>query len=207
MPDSSGKVVTVDGRALRAQRSRDAIVDALYALVGEGNLEPTAAQVAERAQVAIRSVFRHFSDVESLYATLDARLIDEVRPLLEKTIPRGPLRDRVRRLARQRATIFERIAPYKRAGNLKRHRSDFLARTHRQMATQLKSQLLVWLPELASRAIETLEAVDQVTSFEAWDRLRGEQHLGLSRASAVVERTVLALIERHDQPRSSGETT
>ena len=63
-----------DGRVRRSQRSGQAIVEALMALIGDGIIEPTAQQVAGRANVGIRTVFRRFSDMESLFAELDARL-------------------------------------------------------------------------------------------------------------------------------------
>ena len=59
---------TVDGRVQRSQRSRQAMVQALFDLVGSGVLQPTAQQVARRAKVGIRTVFRHFSDMDSLLA-------------------------------------------------------------------------------------------------------------------------------------------
>ena len=80
---------TLDGRALRSERSREAIAAALFELVGEGNLEPTAQQVADRAHVGIRTVFRHFSDMEALYATLDAWLLAEVGPMLRSVMQAG----------------------------------------------------------------------------------------------------------------------
>src|SRR5262245_25381740 len=45
-----------DGRALRSERSRRAIVDAMLAWVDDGVAEPTAQQIADRAGVGIRSV-------------------------------------------------------------------------------------------------------------------------------------------------------
>ena len=81
----SGTDSSVDGRRLRSVRSRGAIVNGLFELIGEGNLTPTTHQVAERANVGIRSVFRHFEDMEALYATLDERLTDELRPMLQRT--------------------------------------------------------------------------------------------------------------------------
>jgi len=47
---------------------------ALVGLVGDGVLEPTAQQVAARAGVGIRTVFRRFSDVESLFARMSTRM-------------------------------------------------------------------------------------------------------------------------------------
>ena len=47
----AGKQAASDGRLMRSERSRAGIVQALYELVGEGSLEPTADHVAERAGV------------------------------------------------------------------------------------------------------------------------------------------------------------
>src|SRR3546814_6231042 len=60
----------VDGRTLRAMRTREAIFDATFSLIDEGDLRPTAPRVAERAGVSVRSVFQHFDDLESLHAEI-----------------------------------------------------------------------------------------------------------------------------------------
>jgi AcrR family transcriptional regulator len=186
---------TTDGRVLRSEHSRELIAGALFELVGEGHPEPTAQQVAERAGVAIRTVFRLFSDMEALYATLDARLLAEVMPMLRDAPPEGAeLSERATALVADRAALFERVAPYKRASNLKRGRSPFLAEQHRTLVRQLRARLLRWLPELRDAPADLVEALDQVTSFEAWDRLRSDQRLGRPRARAAMERAVKALV-------------
>jgi len=183
-----------DGRTLRSERSREAIATALYELVGEGNLLPTAQQVSERAGVGIRSVFRHFADMEALYATLDARLREELLPILHQARPPAGLSERTAELVKRRAALFERITPYKRASNLHRHRSPFLRSQHGKFVRELRADLLLWLPELADAPRVLVEALDQATSFEAWDRLRDEQRLGRARAAAAMERAALSLI-------------
>ena len=55
-----------DGRLLRSERSRQLIITAIIELIDEGHLIPTAQQVAHRADVGIRSVFRHFDDMDSI---------------------------------------------------------------------------------------------------------------------------------------------
>lgn len=192
-PPASGDAPS-DGRARRSERSRRAIVDALFALVGEGVLRPTARQVAERAGVGIRSVFRHFDDVERLHAEMDARLRGETLPLLSAPIPAGDVEARARELVKRRVALFERIAPYKRAGNLQRWRSAFLQQNHRTLVRELRTSLRRWLPELAGAPPERLEALDLATSFEAWDRLRSEQRLGAARARSVLQEITLALV-------------
>ena len=73
MPDSSNAEV-VDGRRLRSERSRQAIVDAAIELMHNGVLVPTAQQISDRAGVGIRTFFRHFTDMETLF--LASVLID-----------------------------------------------------------------------------------------------------------------------------------
>lgn len=185
---------SVDGRVRRSERSREAIVGALFDLIGEGSLQPTARQVADRAGVGIRSVFRHFSEMESLYRAMDARLEGEAVRLLTGPPATGTLPERVRALVRQRVALFERIAPYKRSANLLRWRSPFLQQRHQRMRRVLRDDLRTRLPELRRAPAEQLEAVDLLTSFETWDDLRADRRLGVPRAAAVVERTVLALV-------------
>ena len=184
-----------DGRVRRGQRSGRAIVDALLALIGEGMLEPTASQVAERAGVGVRTVFRRFSDTEALFAGMAARMQARVVPLFVARPRGGDLRHRTRALVAQRAALFELIAPYKRAANLKRWRSPFLRGDHARLVRELRADLVRRLPELRRASAAVVDALELATSFEAWDRLRVEQDLGRERARAVVLRMALGLIE------------
>ena len=63
----------LDGRAARALRTRNRVVDALLDLVDEGDLRPSAADVARRAGVSLRSVFQHFDDLETLFRVAGER--------------------------------------------------------------------------------------------------------------------------------------
>ena len=55
------------------------VVCALTALIYEGHLSPTAEQVATRADVGLRTVFRHFASRESLIASVWPRMQARVR--------------------------------------------------------------------------------------------------------------------------------
>jgi AcrR family transcriptional regulator len=187
-------LAATDGRVQRGERNHTAIVDATFALVGEGVLDPTAEQVATRAGVGLRSVFRHFRDMESLYAALDARVRSEVEPIAAAGEPSGPLAARARALVQRRARLYEHIAPYKRAANVHRLRSPFLNAQHGALVRVLREQLLRWLPELAAAPRAVADAIELAASFEAWERLRGDQRLSAARAHAAVEAAVLALL-------------
>ncbi len=186
----------LDGRVRRSERSREAIVRALLDLVGEGILQPTAEQVAERAGVGIRTVFRHFSDVENLFAAMAAHVEQEARPLLLVEVPAGGVEERARALVHQRATLFEKVSPFERSAKLTRWRSEFLRSRHAKLVRTLRADLSRWLPELEGAPDDLVEALELAASFEAWDRLRSEQRLGRSRARAAMERTVVELAAR-----------
>ena len=191
---SSGTAAHDDGRVQRGERNRDAIVEAMFALVGEGTLQPTAEQVAARAGVGLRSVFRHFRDMESLYAALNARLRHEAEPIVAAGEPSGSAASRARAMVQRRARLFEHIAPYKRSANLARQRSVFLNDTHRALVGELRAHLARWLPELGEAPRAVADALEQATSFEAWERLRGDQGLSAARAREAMEVAVLALL-------------
>jgi AcrR family transcriptional regulator len=189
-----------DGRVRRGVRSREAIVAALMDLVGSGVLQPTVQQVAERAGVGVRSVFRHFTEMETLHRAMDARLEVEARPLMSGPEPAGSLAERVGALVQQRAAFFERIAPYKRAGNLVRWRSRFLQDRHLFLQRLLRTDLVRRLPELARAPAPLVEAADLASSFEAWERLRFDRQLGVKAATATVAAALHALLS--DNPKS-----
>jgi AcrR family transcriptional regulator len=191
---ASSPQASTDGRALRSERSRQTIVAALFDLVGKGSLKPTAQQVAERAGVGIRTVFRHFSDMDTLYAELNARLREEILPLTQTPISRGDLAERARGLVALHAHVFERIAPYKRSGDAQRWHSPFLQTEHKRFVRELRNDLHRWLPELSGADPDTVSALEMATSFRAWDRLRIDQRLNAKRAASTIETAVLALL-------------
>ena len=80
---------STDGRRRRSQRSRDRIVTAMIDLVEAGAITPSAEEVAARAEVGLRSVFRHFRDMESLYREIRALRIYEGASEVQKVIIGG----------------------------------------------------------------------------------------------------------------------
>ena len=78
-----------DGRRQRSERSQTAIIEAALALMEEGTLVPTAQQIADRAGVGIRSFFRHFADMDSLFLAADEMLLDSYEALFGWKIETG----------------------------------------------------------------------------------------------------------------------
>lgn len=183
----------LDGRALRSERSRQKIVDALFELTGEGVLTPTAKQVAGRANLGIRTVFRHFDDMDSLFEEISRRLRNEVSESLRVEIPKGPARDRLAELLQRRCQFYERITHYWKATEAHRSRSAFLTESHQSEAPKLRANLFAWLPEFRELSPDITDALEMVTSPEAWHRLRTEQKLSAKRAASAMHRAAFAL--------------
>jgi len=183
-----------DGRIQRGLRNRGAIVEALIELCREGSLSPTAEQVAERAGVGTRTVFRHFDDMEGLHAEVAERVQAEFEPLLNAPAPQGSLRERAAALVERRCQAYERFGAFERSTRLHLHRSPFLQGQRAKWLRRMRADALACLPELDRRGETTIEAIELLTSFEAWDRLRSDQRLGRERARAVLEHAVLAVL-------------
>ncbi|MFX8786073.1 hypothetical protein ABTM90_19835, partial [Acinetobacter baumannii] len=60
MSEAMTSTEIIDGRRQRGQNNRARIVKAVLELTREGTFTPSAEQVARRADVSLRTVFRHF---------------------------------------------------------------------------------------------------------------------------------------------------
>ncbi len=184
----------VDGRRRRSAQSREAIVTAMFELIGEGDLRPSAQRVADRAGVGIRTVFRHFDEMDRLYAEMTARLQERIGPLLANAEPNGSVAKRARDLVGTRCDIYERLGPYKRSANVHRMSSPFLQKNHRSMVRALRADLERWLPEIEQAPAGVSNAVEALLSFETWDRLRSDQKLTQKDAREALETALDAVV-------------
>ncbi len=183
-----------DGRRRRSQTSRARIVAAMLALVRATGASPNAEQVAERAGVGLRSVFRHFRDMESLYGEMSAAIEAELRTVAALPFEGRTWRERVLELIERRGVAFDSIAPFRHASDARVHASRVLQADRARMAQVARELLRLQLPAEVAADKALFEALDLLLSFEAWRRLRADQSLSPDEARAVLERAVRALI-------------
>ena len=62
------------------------------------------------------------------------------------------------------------------------------------LVSRMRKDLRRWFPELEHMDAPTVHALELVTSFEAWDRLRVDQRLGKQRAAEAMKRAMTALL-------------
>jgi AcrR family transcriptional regulator len=172
-----------DGRLLRSERSRQLIIDASQELVNEGELVPTAQNVADRAGVGIRTVFRHFADMETLFATMDTQLRETYEDLFLGGDREGSLSQRIEHAIERRATAYEKFSSLMLSTRAQMWRSPTLQKNYARNQRGLRKDLANWLPEIAELNTVKSEAVDAATSFETWNRLRN--HQGLSKKTSM----------------------
>ncbi len=190
----------VDGRTARAHRTRAAILDALLDLIEEGSPQPTALEVATRADVALRSIRQHFESRESLFLAASARHAERMAvDAGPAPTARGTTNERVARFVEARARELEASSALRRSATLRETTSAALtaalrgpARDRRRETERVFARELGEITDARARA-SLLDAIDLVTGGRAWDALRRD--LGRSRAEAerVMATALLAL--------------
>jgi AcrR family transcriptional regulator len=194
MRDARKQPAEADGRVQRGARNHEAIAEAMYELVRTTHAPPTMEEVARRAGVGTRTVFRQFQDLDSLYRTMNERLLREIVSTISMTLPPGELESDVRALARRRAQVFEHMMPFRHATRGLRHTSAFLREQDARLAQMLRTMLeAIVRPHLGEDAESTLEVLDVLLSFEAWDRLRETQKLSAKAAERAIGDAAFAL--------------
>ena len=135
-------VKETDGRRLRRALNREAVVDALLDLYSEGNLRPSTDEIAERAGISPRSLFRYFEDADDLAGEAVARQLGRAMPLLPLAVgPDAPFDIRVAALVDQRLRLFITLG---QAAHVSRLRAPFqprLAKSLREGRRFLRSQV------------------------------------------------------------------
>ncbi len=189
-----------DGRTARAARTNEAVVDALLSLIEEGDLRPAAQRIADRAGVSLRSVFHHFNDLETLYATVAERQLRRFfLPTPSPNPSAGALTERVDAFIDARSRLLEAIAPVRRAAVLNEPFSPTLAArltwarnvARDEVARTFDAELRALKP--APRR-EVLAALAAASEWSTWEALRAHQGLSVAAARRVMSRTVAALL-------------
>lgn len=184
----------LDGRRRRGQDNRARIVAAMLDIIRGGEAAPVAEQVAVQADVGLRTVFRHFQDMESLYREMSVVIEAELTAVAKRPLRSVEWRDRVLELVERRAVAFEKIAPFRRASDAFRHRSSFLRADNARFVGILREILQRELKANLADDPDRVEILDLLLSYESWSRLRHDQGLSSKQARQVLETAVRRLL-------------
>lgn len=184
-----------DGRTLRRTRNRRSVIIALLDIVREGQLDPSVADIADRAGVSHRSVFRYFDDINDLVRTAIDHEIERAAPLaMIPDLGKGSLDRRIDSWVDSRLRLH--IEMYQ-VGLVARHRAqeipsidDGMKLIYQMIVTLMRKHFANELDELGPDGGFVLDAATVLTSFESYDlhrrimehsteRIRQVWHLGL----------------------------
>jgi len=189
-----------DGRAARATRTRTQIVDALLSLLEEGDLQPPASRIAERAGISLRLIYHHFGDLESLFRATASREAERVAARITPIDMDLPLEARIDAIVEQRTSMLEWMTPVRRAALLQEPFSDELTAARVRFAAAAEAGVR----HVFARELDQLDEVEReevVTTVHGallwglWNDLRTNGRDELA-ARAAVRRILRALLLR-----------
>ncbi len=160
-------------------------------MLTEGNLRPTAREIAARASVSLRSVYVHFDDLEDLYCVAAARHFERVAPMLDPVQSTGALTDRATALVDRRVRLYDKIGAVGRATERQAPFSPTLNRiVHQAYAGSRRELERVFSVELDRCEPEQRAAmvaiVDVLVGPRAWESLRDAHGFEIEPAKQAV---------------------
>ena len=189
-----------DGRNQRRDRNRDAVVSALLSLYREGVTGPSAEQIAERAGLSARSIFRYFDDLDALVRAAIARQQQHLAPLFALDVPPDlPTGERIERFVAARVRLLQGMGEVGRVARSLAARQPLilaeLARIRHALRVPLAETFASELEALpAAERRRALAAADVVVSWEAYDLMHNDQGLRAEEVGPAMTAGLAALL-------------
>lgn len=184
-----------DGRRRRSERSKHKIAQAMIELIMEGDMTPSAEAVAARAKVGLRSVFRHFKDMDSLFNEVSTIFHAEYLPDLVEVDQSKEWQDQLQDVVDLRCKTFEKVMPMQQSTLAQKHRSRFVQEEMARNNALLRKTLLQVLPDTVQAREDIVEGLNAILSPTLWMRLRLDQGLTTPKSKATIETMVDALLK------------
>jgi len=198
LPNTTNSPST-DGRTARRDRGRTAVLEAALELFEEENLEPTPEQIALRAGVSARSVYRYFEDRDQLVRAIIAHKQLKILPLFHiEDIGKGELEVRLTRFVDSRLKVHDAIGATARAMAIKsssdpviREQIDFRKSIFREQV-ELSFDREFKAMNAAQRNA-AINAIDVLTQLDSLDRYQVDLALSLSETRELLLISLCAL--------------
>ena len=183
-----------DRRRQRSEVSRRKIIEAMLKLIRGGNMMPSANLIAETAHISLRTVFRHFEEMDSLYREIAEELEAQIMPAVMAPYEAIDWRGRLYEASSRRARIYEEIMPIRVSANLRRYQSEFLMQLYKRNLLLERTSLSAILPREIAQDRVKFAALEAAMSFQVWRRMRQDQGLSVKVSLASVRLTIDGLV-------------
>jgi DNA-binding transcriptional regulator YbjK len=186
---TSSRAPKIDGRRLRSERTRLAIIEAYRELLRRNSVMPTAVQIAAQAGCSVRSVFERFSDLDALsLATADFTIAQGQAEAVARHVD-GDRPTRIRSHVETRARACEKWLPLWRIITNQDQVAELRTRVVLVRLANIERMKLMYRRELSSlpeaAADELLIALAVLTSFESWDQMHHCHGLSMEAGQGV----------------------
>ncbi len=188
-----------DGRTMRAERNRQVVVEAFSLLLKEGVAQPTAQVVADKAGVSTSTLFRLYEDLEAIHCAVLRHRFEQLQHLMVDVPLNLPLEERIRQLVTLRSKFYEQVAPVRRFVVAQRATSKYLAKglemNEGLFFQQIRRLFAAELGTIECRE-DILYSIDNLVSWESWQRLRTVQRLSVRKSKQVISSVLLRLLKQ-----------
>lgn len=198
-----------DGRIVRGQRTRQALIQATLDLIQAGDVEPTSAAIATIAGVSSRALFQHFMSLADLYAAAFDLAVSRAFDRNGPVDVAAPLANRIALLVSDRAQRFEEWLPVWHFAERVRSVAPAVGLGVSQLRKLLRERLAVWFStELGNLAPGprdlVLDSLDVAFGLDSWMNMREQLRLSPVHASRTWRFTAEAIVQQAltvpDQP-------
>ena len=186
---TSSRAPKIDGRRLRRERTRLAIIEAYLELLRRNSRMPTAVQLAAQAGCSVRSIFERFPDLDALsLATADFTIAQGQAEAVARHVD-GDRPTRIRSHVETRARACEKWLPLWRIITNQDQVAELRTRVVVVRLANIERMKLMYGFELSLLAEparnELLIALATLISFESWDQMRHCHGLSTDAAQGV----------------------
>ena len=191
-----GEGPLADGRRERSRASRKKIIHAMMDLIAAGNINPSAAMVAEKAGVGLRSVFRHYDDKESIYREIDAILNEAYAPIIIAPYKTDHWKEQLFELVERWAVVNEEVAPFRVSTSIQRFKSPVLMERYRSLLERERAVLDRTLPDFVNSDMHRTRAIRLATSFDTWRHFRQDEELSKQKTVEVIKQLLQDILDQ-----------
>ena len=182
-----------DGRHERVERGKRAVFEALAELFSEGRYNPPVAEVAARAGVSERTLFRYFDSFNDVIAGMIGYVYPRVAHYFTADPPEGDLRTRLLALAELRVEFSEKQGVITRTSEALAHEWPAAAMARYGRIELLNQQLRNWIGKDISRVSDeklvVLSLLYDIPNMESVSAALGDK------AAATLADAAMAIID------------